>query len=201
MGVFFTSDTHFYHNNIIDFCDRDIGIPKNSDREERVEAMNEVLIDCWNERIKPTDEVFHLGDFAFSNKTKRTGIIQRLNGHKRLIRGNHDPDSSDWWKEAGFDWVRDYYVYRHHDQYEDDEGNIQQYHQPIVLMHFPILSWENMHHGFWHLHGHCHGSLPETRMMRMDVGVDTNNLYPYSYEDIKKVMVMRSVVPVDHHGS
>ena len=191
MDTFFTSDTHWYHKNIIRFCNRPA---------VDVEEMNEILIQRWNERIKPQDHVYHLGDFAFCNKTKRLEIIRELNGIKHLIRGNHDPDSNSWWTDAGFVWVRDYYVLRYHDQYENEEGELQQYHQPIVLCHFPILSWENMHHGSWHLHGHCHGSLPATRMMRMDVGVDTNNLYPYSYEEIKKIMVMRQVVPVDHHG-
>lgn len=200
MNTFFTSDTHFGHNKIIDYCYRDIGIPMNSTKEERVEAMNQRLIDRWNERIKPEDHVYHLGDFAFMGKAKRKTIIEKLNGVKFLIRGNHDQDNNDWWRDAGFEWVRDYYVLRQQDSYETDDGETKSYHQSIVLMHFPILSWENMHHGYWHLHGHCHGSLPMTRQMRMDVGVDTNNLYPYSYEEIKKIMVMRTIVPVDHHG-
>lgn len=192
MNTFFTSDTHWYHKNIIKFCDR----PAAS-----VDEMNQLLIDCWNERIKPDDTVYHLGDFAFCNKTKRREVIAQLNGNKYLVRGNHDPDRSDWWVEAGFMWARDYYNLRQNIVYEDDEGNNQQYTQQIVLCHFPILSWDNMARGSWHLHGHCHGSLPMTRMMRLDVGVDTNNMYPYSLEDIQKIMAMRSVVPVDHHGA
>ena len=200
MTTWFTSDTHFYHNNIIELCNRPIGIPLNSEREERVAAMNQIMIDRWNEKIKPQDMVYHLGDFAFCNKTKRKEIIGQLNGQKHLVRGNHDPDSNQWWLDAGFLWVRDYYRLRYFDISETDEGEFLEYHQPIILCHFPILSWENMHHSTWHLHGHCHGSLPLTRQMRLDIGVDTNNMYPYSYEEIKKLMVFKTVVPVDHHG-
>ena len=199
--IWFTSDTHFFHNAIIDYCKRPI--PGWMNREERVVEMNKQLITCWNERVGPSDEVYHLGDFAFCGITKAVEILKQLNGHKYLIRGNHDYGIA---KKQGiiehFQWIKDYYVLRVHDQHQDeeDENTFHQYHQPIVLCHFPILSWDGMSHGTWHLHGHCHGSLPATRMMRLDVGVDTNKMYPYSYEEIKNIMSMRSVVPVDHHG-
>jgi calcineurin-like phosphoesterase family protein len=190
--IWFTSDTHYYHRNIIAFCDRPYA---------DVEAMNDGLISTWNSRVGRQDIVYHLGDFAFCGKTRRHEIIERLHGRKHLIRGNHDPDRDEWWLNNGFESVRDYFVLRVHDQGQSDEGDIVQYHQPIVLCHFPILSWENMQHGTWHLHGHCHGSLPPTRMQRMDVGVDTNKMHPYSYEEVKQIMIKRMIVPVDHHGT
>jgi len=192
MSIFFTSDTHFWHKHIIDYCARPA---------RDLDEMHSKLIDLWNARIKPDDDVYHLGDMAFCGPTKFMPILEQLNGRKHWIRGNHDHSLAK--KDAiaeKFVWIRDYYVLRVHDQYTDEEEVIHQYHQPIVLCHFPILSWDNMASGSWHLHGHCHGSLPKTRMMRLDVGVDTNQLSPYSYEEIKKIMVMRSVVPVDHHG-
>lgn len=202
MTVWFTSDTHFYHYNIIEFCNRPINI-KVYGRDEAKHLMNELLIERWNEKIKTDDLVYHLGDFAFCGSSKAIAILQRLNGIKFWIRGNHDyglakkPDVSSF-----FQWTQDYYLLKVHDQFETDDGEIQQYHQPIVLSHFPLLSWDGMAHGSWHLHGHCHGSIDNTfnaKGTRKDVGVDTNNLYPYSYEEIKKIMVMRSVIPVDHH--
>ena len=194
--IYFTSDTHFYHKNIIDYCARPV-------LSNTINEMNEILIYRWNERIKQDDEVYHLGDFAFCSNEKRATIIKLLNGVKYLIRGNHDPKRDEWWRDAGFQWVRDYYKLAVHDNYQDEEGKLQQYHQPIILCHYPILSWDGMAHATWHLHGHCHGSIDQSwnkTGLRMDVGVDTNNLYPYSYEEIKKKMVMRTVVPVDHHG-
>jgi len=196
--IFFTSDTHFWHYNIIQYCNRPVP-------DGEVQEMNEIMIDNWNSRVKPSDEIYHLGDFAFCGSEKKKDIIRRLNGIKYLIRGNHDPKDNAWWITAGFEWVRDYYVLAVHDVYqsEEDETKFQQYHQPIVLCHFPILSWDGMVNGTWHFHGHCHGSIDDTwnkTGLRMDVGVDTNNLYPYSYDEIKQRMVMRSIVPTDHHN-
>jgi calcineurin-like phosphoesterase family protein len=140
-----------------------------------------------------------------------------LKGKKYLIRGNHDhklcktKELTDY-----FEWVKDYYVLRVHDKYANgiDDSEILQYHQSIVLCHFPILSWEGMQHGNWHLHGHCHDSLPPTSQKRLDVGVDGNYhpndtntgvnpdkyLMPYSYKDVKEIMSKREFKPVDHHG-
>jgi calcineurin-like phosphoesterase family protein len=204
--IYFTSDTHFWHYNIIEFCGRPVFpdtlpgyVPGWADRNEACERMNALLIERWNSKIKPEDEVYHLGDFAFCGKNKAIDILEQLNGKKYWIRGNHDYELC---KKVSvyFEWVRDYYVLRVHDKLQQDEGGWRQYHQPIVLMHFPIYSWDGMSHGTWHLHGHCHGSLGEEKGTRMDVGVDTNKeLLPYSYEEIKKIMAMRSIVPVDHH--
>lgn len=192
MSIFFTSDTHYYHKHIIEYCKRPA-----ADLDE----MHQKMIENWNAVVKPQDEVYHLGDFAFCGVSKVVPILKQLRGIKYLIKGNHD--NGLYKKEAfaeHFTWIRDYYMLRVHDVYQNEEEEILQYHQPIVLCHFPILSWDLMANGSWHLHGHCHNSLPPTRSMRMDVGVDTNGLKPWSYDEIKSIMVMKSVVPVDHHG-
>ena len=200
-GPWFTSDTHFWHRAIIGYCNRPI--PQWMNTQEQVEEMNKQLIANWNSKIAPQDEVYHLGDFAFCGVQKGLEILEQLNGIKYLIRGNHDNGLA---KKEGFkqhfEWIRDYYELHVHDVHQDeaDETVFHQYHQSIILCHFPILSWNGMSHGTWHLHGHCHGSLPPTRMMRKDVGVDTNQLMPYNYEEIKNIMAMKSIVPVDHHG-
>lgn len=69
--VWFTSDTHFYHTNIIDFCRRPF---------ESIEEMNETLIANWNKVVGTNDIVFHLGDFCLGDSTKWNGILDRLNG-------------------------------------------------------------------------------------------------------------------------
>jgi calcineurin-like phosphoesterase family protein len=81
MGYFFTSDTHFGHTNIIKYCNRPF---------KSIEHMNEVLIKKWNNKVKLTDTVFHLGDFSFKGFTE---FKQKLNGNIILIQGNHDEDN------------------------------------------------------------------------------------------------------------
>lgn len=183
--IYFTSDPHYYHKNIIAFCGR---------KAADVDDMNQQLIDNWNAVITDNDEVYLLGDFAFCGKQRRLELIMQLLGKKHLIRGNHDPDPDRWWLEAGFYSVQDYKELRVQDMYQNDDGGNKSYHQHIVLMHFPILSWNGMAHGSWHLHGHCHGNMAN-KGLRMDVGVDTNNLKPYSYEDIKNYMALQTVTP------
>ncbi len=75
--TWFISDTHFYHANIIKYCNR----PFNN-----VEEMNQILIDNWNENIKKNDIVYFLGDFSF----KPNEVINRLNGNIIFLLGNHD---------------------------------------------------------------------------------------------------------------
>lgn len=81
-NIWITSDTHFNHSNIIKYCNR----PFHSVRE-----MDEILIENWNKVVKPTDKVYHLGDvYMKASKGYIESILQRLNGRKRLILGNHD---------------------------------------------------------------------------------------------------------------
>jgi len=99
------SDTHFYHDNIINYCDR----PFNNTYE-----MNEYIIKKWNEVVKEDDLIVHLGDFAIgwdkSYKTKKDSyksIMDRLNGKKVLIKGNHDKESNQFYLDIGFEKVLD----------------------------------------------------------------------------------------------
>jgi calcineurin-like phosphoesterase family protein len=88
MRNFTTADTHFGHGNIIKYSNRPF-----SDSTE----MNERLIHNWNERIKPEDQVFFLGDFCFKSGEgclKAEYWQSRLNGHVIYVRGNHDNNNS-----------------------------------------------------------------------------------------------------------
>ncbi len=80
--IWFISDTHFFHDNIIQYCGRPFA---NS------ELMNECLIENWNSVVKPQDKVYHLGDVGMCCKDSELhAVLRQLNGHKRLIVGNHD---------------------------------------------------------------------------------------------------------------
>ena len=206
MTTWFTSDTHYYHYNIIGFCGRDIGygpghVPGFMNRHEANELMNKVLIEKHNAVVKPDDEVYHLGDFAFCGVQGADVILEQLNGKKYWIKGNHDSKlfGNDKIK-SHFQWVRDYTLKYFEIEYQDDEGEFKKFRQPIVMCHFPFASWDGMSHGSWHLHGHCHGSMEDTGVCRIDVGVDCHGLAPVSLAKLAQIMSLRTVKPIDHHG-
>ena len=81
MKIWVISDTHFFHNNIIKYCNRPF-----KDYKE----MNEKLVENWNNKVSPEDIVIHLGDFSSGNRENITSIRRKLNGTIILIRGSHD---------------------------------------------------------------------------------------------------------------
>ena len=95
MNYWLTSDTHFGHFNIIRYCGRPF---------KSLDDMNQTMIRKWNERVKPEDHVFFLGDFCFKNSSggkSGEGVcvssqfwIDKLNGNKTFIKGNHDRNNS-----------------------------------------------------------------------------------------------------------
>ena len=85
-GVFLVSDTHFGHAGVCRFM-REDGVTKLRPWDNP-EEMDEEMIRRWNERVRPTDKVYHLGDVVINRRALPT--LARLNGDKVLIRGNHD---------------------------------------------------------------------------------------------------------------
>lgn len=82
MAIFFTADTRFGHREIIRMCERPY-----ADAAE----MDEALIGSWNAPVQPSDTVWHPGDFTMGRKRERLAqVFGRLNGTKRLVKGNHD---------------------------------------------------------------------------------------------------------------
>ena len=79
--VYYIADTHFGHKNVIRFDNRPFA---------DTTLMDEVLVHNWNERVTEDDTVYILGDAFWKNEENSVKLIQRLNGHKHLIRGNHD---------------------------------------------------------------------------------------------------------------
>lgn len=95
-NIWVVSDTHFGHANIIKYCNRPF-----KDADE----MDWHMVDQWNKVVKPTDKVYHLGDVYMGLKPDRiTHILHCLNGHKRLILGNHD-NGKDQVLQRSFDKV------------------------------------------------------------------------------------------------
>ena len=158
--TWFTADTHFGHANIIKYCNR----PFTS-----VEEMDEAMIERWNERVKPNDVVWHLGDFAFyKSYEKLEQIFNRLNGNKLLIHGNHDYHNTQrlfWLAQRQMDTIL--------------FGK-----QSIVLCHYGMRVWHRSHQGALHLYGHSHGTLPGDSQS-LDVGVDCWDFRPANIDEIR----------------
>ena len=197
--IWFTSDTHFFHTNVIKYSNRPF-----LDKYE----MNDKLVHNWNQRVKPIDHVYHLGDVSFGGIDETTQLLERLNGHKYLILGNHDK----MFIKAGkrheklkgiFKWIKPYYELKVFDRETHEK-------QRIVLLHYAMKVWNTSHYGTWHLYGHSHHTLADCLMsLSMDVGVDGHNYMPISYEEVKYVMSQkmfhkkmikdRTSVLFDHH--
>lgn len=95
---FVIADPHFGHENVIRYCSRPY---------KDIEAMNKDLVKKWNEVVTNKDTVFVLGDFAFG-KENVAKYAPLLNGHKILIKGNHDTYSNDFYRQCGFEEVSKY---------------------------------------------------------------------------------------------
>lgn len=135
MNVYFTSDLHFGHNNIIRFDNR----PFTS-----VEEMDETIIRKWNNKVKADDMVYILGDISWYNDQKTAEIISRLNGRKILIKGNHDRVHGQ--VRHCFEEITDY-----------KEITLPE-NRHIVLCHYPIVFFNRHHYGAYMLYGHVHNS-------------------------------------------
>lgn len=172
INIWFTSDHHFGHKNIIEFSKR----PFSS-----VDEMNETMIERWNERIGKDDDVYHIGDFALLSQGKLKQLLDRLNGRIHLITGNHESSALDC--ADRFVWIKDYY------EITIPDPDAHRGERFIVLFHYAMRVWNASHHGTWHLYGHSHGDLPDDETsLSFDVGVDCHNFYPLSYSDVKSVM-------------
>jgi calcineurin-like phosphoesterase family protein len=183
--IWFTSDHHWGHANIIRFSQRPFA---------DVEDMDEALVQRWNGVVKKGDTVYHVGDiFLYKDLQRAHAIRDRLNGQICLIKGNHE--SVALRMKDRFAWVKEYAEVKIPDP--DAPGG----ERLIVLCHYAFRVWNKSHHGSWHLYGHSHGSLPDDpNALSFDVGVDCHDYTPVSYGRVKEIMATKRFVPVDHHG-
>lgn len=184
-NTWFISDTHFGHANIIKYSQRPY---------KDVDEMNEMMVQEWNKLVKPEDNVYHNGDFAFMPYDKFRQLLWRLNGHIYVQLGNHDKvitqHRNDLLKQGKIVSIENYRELK-------IDG------QMIVLFHYGQRVWNKSHHGSIHLYGHSHGSLPP-HGKSVDVGVDckeiTHEYRPIHLDEILKYMKTREEAVVDHHG-
>jgi calcineurin-like phosphoesterase family protein len=134
-AVFLVSDTHFGHAGVCRFVRND-GVTKLRPWDDPAE-MDEFMIAAWNERVRPNDKVYHLGDVVINRKSLVT--LSRLNGDKVLIRGNHDIFRDDEYRQY-FRELRAYHVMN-----------------GMILSHIPIHP-ESLGRFGVNIHGHLHAN-------------------------------------------
>ena len=195
--AWFTSDTHFYHSSILYFHPerrKVAGITLEELQEKKAESVikyNEWLIKKWNDTISKKDFVYILGDFSMGNKENTKKVLERLNGRKFLIKGNHYKSCEGL--ENYFQWVGDIKEVKFtNNQYPFIDPNET---FCLELCHFPMIAWNRRPHGTCHLHGHTHGALDNynesSQELRFDIGLDSNisNLNLIDLETVYQKMI------------
>jgi calcineurin-like phosphoesterase family protein len=220
--VFFTSDTHFGHANIIKYCQRPFLTPTDQDAltragywrdgawlaepprdwklsAESADRMDALLIEQINALIGRDDVLWHLGDWSMAvrgnyHDTARAYRDRIACRTVHIVWGNHDrPAIRDLFQEA----------------HEQVQISVQS--QKITLSHYAMAVWEDSHKGAWQLYGHSHGRaeswldahMPGRRSQ--DVGVDNaaqqvGAYRPWSFEELHARLAARPGCAIDHHG-
>ena len=193
--LFFTSDTHYNHKNICRGVTNWIDADDVTRDFKTLDEMNDRIVNGINSVVGPDDILFHLGDWSFGGFESIYKFRDRINCNNiHLVFGNHDHHI-----ERDKDGIR--HIFESVNQYLELEVNKQ---HNYILMHYPIISWNNMNDGTIHLHGHVH--LPPSRILgkgkMMDVGMDGNQLLPVNMDVINTIMSFQPIssgFEFDHH--
>lgn len=183
--IFFTSDWHDYHDNVLDFCKRPF-----SD----VKEMRNALVERYNRKVRPDDTVFFVGDMCFGDYETSKELLLWLNGTKVLIQGNHDKFSQKQYLSMGFSAV-----------YE--ELLIRMFGRRIRISHYPrrpslwvrlvnreahqlrYMDRRPVKDGRWLIHGHTHSTKQvDAKRKEIHVGVDAWDFTPVSQRQIESLI-------------
>lgn len=173
MTEFWTADLHFFHTNVIEYCRRPF---------KDIDDMHEAIVNGWNQRVSDRDLVWVIGDVAFASPKKVRPFIDRMDGYKILVRGNHDPKPKDCLK-MGFNAVID-------GPLEVQIGGLRclvshyPYHDPRDERYVERRPKDN---GLWLIHGHVHSEW-KVKDRQINVGCDAWDFKPIDTETIKSVI-------------
>lgn len=169
--IWFTSDLHFGHHNIIRYCNRPFA---------NTQEMDALITDRMNACAKPNDILYFLGDFCMGRAERVAEYRKRLVCRTiHFIEGNHDkvariqqPLFASWGVLS--------------------EINVAK--QRIVLCYYAMRVWPRHAQGAWQLYGHSHGNLPDEPLsLSMDVGIDSHDFRPWNFDEIQSVMKTKSI--------
>ncbi len=175
--IFITGDEHYGHTNkvggIIKYCNRPF---------DNIIDHDETMISNHNEVVGPGDTVIHNGDFSWRSVSRTVEIIKQLNGKHIMIKGSHDkvmekvarryPDLIEY---VGYGSAFGSYELVVHNKYH------------IIVCHYNMRVWPRSHYNSWHCFAHSHCGLDPVGKSH-DVGVDCNNFYPISFDQLKDIM-------------
>jgi len=177
--IYFTSDSHFAHVNILKYCNRPF---------DTIEEMDSKLIENWNSVVSPNDTVYHLGDVTLGKDGDR--FLSQLNGYIRVLSYPYHHDKH---------WLKNYTPLSNVELISgleviefparDFEMNTK-YKHSITLCHYEMKNWDRKHYNSWHLFGHDHRKENKfTGDFSMNIGVDANNFTPVSLEQVTQYMI------------
>ena len=140
-----TSDLHLFHKNIIVYCGR----PHDNEYE-----MNAAIVSAWNSTVKDDDKVLLIGDLSAGVMGRYEALhclVKELKGRKVLIRGNHDHQSDEWYKNAGFEFVTDWLLL----------GDVLCVHKPATSYNVDVIKLTEQIAPRLIIHGHIHDDRPD----------------------------------------
>ncbi len=149
--IHFTADLHHMHDKIIDICSRPTTI------QDHTDWLVKEVINKW---VGKKDTLYLLGDVSFAKRPIAEKFIDRLNGNKFLILGNHDKNIYNSTRFSQITQIKDF-------SFSQFGLNIH-----IVCCHYPMVSWNRKPHGSFHLFGHVHGRYSNPSELMLDVGID-----------------------------
>jgi len=167
--LFFTADNHFFHNLAAEHRGFETG-----------DEMNEFMIKQWNTVIKSCDTTYIIGDFAFDRHgTKISSLVNRLNGKKILLKGNHDH------------WADRKHIPKIYELFDDilTYKEIKYNKKKFILFHYPIMEWNFKRFGSIHLHGHQHVTNYNIANM-LNVSVDLHDYKPISIDEVMRLNLL-----------
>ena len=169
-NIWFTSDWHLGHANIITHCNRPF---------VNAHEMDKTILKNHNDLVEPGDVVYHHGDIFFKmGYDQASNLFSQFNGLFHIIIGNHDK----------FSFLKRLKEDNLIKSYQDVLG-VDINGQYIWMSHYPHRSWNKAFHGSWHTFGHVHGRLdPYPSGRSVDVGVDSWDYKPVSFDDLSERM-------------
>lgn len=170
MGIkLYTADLHFGHSNVIKFDNRPFA---------DIDEMDRCLIELWNSRVAPDDDVYLIGDVCFRNNKPEEWYLRQLKGHKHLVIGNHDRKLLDNQTAMScFETI-------------DKMMHVRDEDKHICLCHYPLAEWNGFFKGTYHIYGHIHNRKDGAYMYMknfenaLNAGCMINNYMPASLDEL-----------------